>query len=394
MGRSVSVILFCVSYVYPTPQIYNFSTMTTAEVPSKHKALVYDEPGKISTKIEEIDTPKPGVGEVLVRLTHSGVCHSDMGVMTNSWAWLPAPTAKGQVGGHEGVGDIVAFGPGTESSSLKKGDRVGIKWLASACTNCPACRAGADASCASGKISGYYTPGTFQQYALAPAHYVTPIPDGLASDVAAPMLCGGVTVYSALKKSGAQPGDWVVIPGGGGGLGHLALQIGARGMGFRMIGIDMGEKERLAKDCGAEVFIDLGKYSRDEDGTKKLAEDVKAATGGVGAAAVVVCTASNAAYAPGLSFLKFRGTLVCVGVPEGKAVPIATADPATMLVSELRIVGSAVGNRKDAIDTLDMAARGIVKTHFETQPMNKLTEVFERMDKGKLQGRVVLDLSG
>jgi alcohol dehydrogenase, propanol-preferring len=75
--------------------------MATTEIPSRHKALVYDEPGKISTKIEEIETPKPGVGEVLVRLTHSGVCHSDMGVMTNSWSWLPAPTQKGQVGGHE-----------------------------------------------------------------------------------------------------------------------------------------------------------------------------------------------------------------------------------------------------------------------------------------------------
>jgi len=368
--------------------------MASVQVPSRHKAVVYDNPGSISTKVEEVDTPKPGVGEVLINLTHSGVCHSDMGVMANSWAWLPAPTQKGQIGGHEGVGSVAAFGPGAESSGLKIGDRVGIKWLSSACGNCQPCLLGADACCTSAKISGYYTPGTFQQYALAPAHYVTPIPDSLPSDAAAPMLCGGVTVYSALCKSGARPGDWVVIPGAGGGLGHLALQIGARGMGFRMIGIDMGEKERLAKDCGAEVFIDLGKYSRDDDGTKKLAEDVKAATGGVGAAAVVVCTASNAAYAQGLSFLKFRGTLVCVGVPEGKAVPIATADPATMLVSELRIVGSAVGNRKDAIDTLDMAARGIVKTHFETQPMNKLTEVFERMDKGKLQGRVVLDLSG
>lgn len=140
-------------------------------------------------------------------------------------------------------------------------------------------------------------------------------------------------------------------------MGHLALQIGARGMGFRMIGIDMGEKEQLVKDCGAEVFIDLGKYSRDDEGTAKLVDDVKAATGGVGAAAVVVCTASNAAYAQALSFLRYRGTLVCVGVPEGKMVPIATADPATLLAAEKRIVGSAVGNRKDAIDTLELASR-------------------------------------
>ena len=127
--------------------------MATAEVPSKHKAIVYDDPGKISTKIEEIDTPKPGVGEVLVHLTHSGVCHSDMGIMTNSWAWLPAPTQKGQVGGHEGVGEIAALGDGCESLQVKVGQRVGIKWIAYACANCAPCLAGYDASCLSAKIS-------------------------------------------------------------------------------------------------------------------------------------------------------------------------------------------------------------------------------------------------
>ncbi|KAJ4504418.1 hypothetical protein HRR80_008500 [Exophiala dermatitidis] len=368
--------------------------MASVAVPSRHKALVYDNPGKLSAKIEEIETPKPGVGEVLVNLTHSGVCHSDYGVMTNAWSTLPFPTPKNQVGGHEGVGKVAALGPGTEGSGLKIGDRVGIKWIASACGNCIPCLEGADANCTSAKISGYYTPGTFQQYALAPAHYVTPVPEGLPSDIAAPMMCGGVTVFSALAKSGAKPGDWVVIPGSGGGLGHLALQIGSRGMGFRMIGIDMGEKEKLSRDCGAEVFFDLSKYSRDDTGTNRLVDDVKAATGGFGASAVVVCTASNVAYAQGLRFLKFRGTLVCVGVPEGAPVAIASANPGAILTQELRIVGSAVGNRMDAIDTLAMAARGVVKTHIEVQPMDKLTEVFERMEQGKLQGRVVLDLSG
>jgi alcohol dehydrogenase, propanol-preferring len=103
-------------------------------------------------------------------------------------------------------------------------------------------------------------------------------------------------------------------PGSGGGLGHLALQIGARGMGLRMIGIDHGSKEKLSKECGAEAFFDVTKYSG-QDGDKKLAEDVKAATGGLGAASVVVCTASNKAYGQALSFLKFRGSVVCVGVP-------------------------------------------------------------------------------
>ena len=114
---------------------------------------------------------------------------------------------------------------------------------------------------------------------------------------------------------------------------------------------------------------------------------------GMGAAAVVMCTASNAAYGQALDFLKFGGTLVCVGVPEGDPVPIAGAYPGALLIQEKRIVGSAVGNRKDAMETMNLAARGVVKTHYTLEPMSKLTEVFHKMDKMQLQGRVVLDLS-
>lgn len=106
-----------------------------------------------------------------------------------------------------------------------------------------------------------------------------------------------------------------------------------------------------------------------------------------------MCTAANAAYGQGLGFLRFGGTLVCVGVPEGTPVPIAGADPGTLIVQEKRIVGSAVGNRKDAIETMNMAARGVIKTHFSVEPMSSLTEVFEKMDKMQLKGRVVIDLT-
>jgi propanol-preferring alcohol dehydrogenase len=135
------------------------------------------------------------------------------------------------------------------------------------------------------------------------------------------------------------------------------------------------------------------KYSRDNEGSAKLAEDVKKATGGPGAAAVVACPSSNTAYGQGLDFLKFNGTMVAVGIPEGDVQPIANAHPAKFIGQQLNVVGSAVGNRKEAIETMDMAARGIVKTHFKREKMDKLTDVFEAMDEGKLHGRVVLDLS-
>lgn len=218
------------------------------------------------------------------------MCHSDFGIMTNSWAALPFPTPASQVGGHEGVGHVVSFGPGTEAlTSIKLNDRVGIKWISAVCGTCPACLAGHDGVCFNQKISGYMTPGTFQQYVVSQATYVTPIPDNLDSAAAAPMLCAGVTVYSALRKSNTVSGEWVVLLGAGGGLGHLAVQIASRGMGLRVIGVDQGSKQDLVRESGAEVFVDHTK--------ENVEERVKEVTGGLGAHAVLVLTAANGAYA-------------------------------------------------------------------------------------------------
>ncbi|KAL3471361.1 hypothetical protein BJX99DRAFT_263381 [Aspergillus californicus] len=194
---------------------------------------------------------------------------------------------------------------------------------------------------------------------------------------------------------------------GTGGLGHLALQMGARGMGFRMIvscqlrdpdmntdedkALDFGDKADFAAECGAEAYIDLSKY---ESESQPLAAEVKKRTpNGLGAAAVLVCTAANEAYAQALSLLRFNGMLICIGVPEGKPVPIATAFPATLIAQELQIVGSVVGNRADATETMQMAARGLVKTRVAIQPMDSLMDVFQKMNSRTLTGRVVLDLT-
>jgi len=359
--------------------------MADISIPKTYKAAIYDEPGKISTKIVDLDTPEPGPGEVLINLTHSGVCHSDLGVMTKTWAGLKHPTQPGQVGGHEGVGRVVKLGPGAELSGIKLHDRVGVKWLSAICGACAACLAGHDGVCFSQKVSGYYTPGTFQQYVLGPANYVTPIPEALASDLAAPLLCAGVTVYSALRKSGALGGEWVVLLGAGGGLGHLAVQLAARGLGLRVIGVDQGSKRDLVLECGADVFIDHT--------SQNVAEEVLKVTDGLGAKSVLVLTAANGAYASATTLLRFGGSLVCVGLPEGEMRPIATAFPQLLIAKELKIVGVAVGNRLDAIETLRFAERGILKTHFRTAKMEELTHVFEEMHRGELQGRVVLELS-
>ncbi|KAE8375820.1 chaperonin 10-like protein [Aspergillus bertholletiae] len=365
---------------------------SSVEIPQQHKAAVYDKPGSVSTNVQLVDTPEPQLGQVLINLTHSGVCHSDFGVMTNSWKALPFPTQEGQVGGHEGVGVVVKLGPGCDNSQVKVGDRVGVKWIASVCGTCLPCLSGSDGLCLNGKISGYYTPGTFQQYVLGPIDYVTPIPDGVPSELAAPMLCAGVTVYAALKRSKAQPGDFVVISGAGGGLGHLATQIGSRGLGLRIIGVDHGSKAELVKENGAEAFVDITQFPKDDNGAA-IGQHIKSLTNGHGAHAVIVCTASNIAYAQAIPMLRFNGSLICVGIPEGDLVPIATASPGPLVFKQIKIEGSAVGNRRDALEVLDFVARGIIMPHVRTEKLEKLTSVFEDMHCGKLNGRVVIDLA-
>lgn len=221
---------------------------------------------------------------------------------------------------------------------------------------------------------------------LGPANYVTPIPDGLDSAAAAPLLCAGVTVYSALRKTNAVSGNYVIIMGAGGGLGHLAVQYGAKGIGHRIIGIDHSSKKELALESGAEHFIPV-------DGTEDLSEAVKAVTGGLGAHAVVVCTAHKGAYDVSCDLLRFGGRVVCVGIPENDDTPIKSAQPSAFVAKSIQVVGSAVGTRKEAIEAIEFAARGVIKTHYRVEKMDKLNDVFKEMEQQKLQGRVVLDLS-
>lgn len=230
-------------------------------------------------------------------------------------------------------------------------------------------------------------PGTFQQYVVSSAFYVTPIPDELDSALAAPMLCAGITVYTALKRSDAQPGQWVVISGAGGGLGHIACQLGSRGMSFRIIGVDHGSKEALVRESGAEEFIDVTKFN-----DKTIVEETRRLTRGKGASAAISCTGNNRAYAQALGMLTDGGTLICAGVPEGEPMEIEGALPSTMIAKCLTIRGVSMGNKRDAIDIMDFAARGVVKTYNRIEKMENLTQVFEEMSEQRLMGRVVLDL--
>lgn len=195
------------------------------------------------------------------------------------------------------------------------------------------CLRGGETSCELGTISGYFTPGTFQQYCVSSAQYVTPIPQGIDLAGAAPLMCGGVSVYAALKRAKTHIGDWVLISGAGGGLGHLAIQY-ARAFGARVLAVDSASKENFCRELGAEAFLNFAEYKTDDG----MIAAVKEITNG-GANSVLMCAASNKAYSQAIYFLGFRGTVICLGVPGGDPEPIGGALVGYMVQQELSIFG-------------------------------------------------------
>ncbi|KAH7007527.1 hypothetical protein EDB80DRAFT_777985 [Ilyonectria destructans] len=166
------------------------------------------------------------------------------------------------------------------------------------------------------------------------ARYLTPIPDKLSSKVAAPMLYAGMTSYAALRKSNTKPGDWMVMSGVSGSVGHLVTQLAAKAFGQRVIGIDQASKGDVVKQSGAEVFLDIMKVGQD------IPAEVKRYSEGLG---VIVCAASNIACAQGVDFLRPGGTMIGIGMPSGDPTPIATAMPSLIIQKQLKTFGSILG---------------------------------------------------
>lgn len=318
-------------------------------------------------------------GEALVRVIYTGVCHTDLHAMLGDW---PLDNKLPLVGGHEGAGVVVALGEGADQF-VKVGDRVGIKWIATSCLNCSFCRTGAEPNCPHAQCSGFSVDGSFQKYAVSYANHLSIIPDALPLDQAAPILCAGVTVYKALKEAQLIPGQYVAIPGAGGGLGHLAIQY-AVAAGYRVIAIDTGaDKKQLCESLGAEKFIDFKT-------SKSLVDDIKAATpDGFGPQAAVVAASGAAAYEQALDYIRPRGVLVAVGLPGNTDI---RANVFFTVFRSVRVVGSYVGNRQDAQEALEIAASGKVRTHFKTLGLSQLPQVYDDMQSGKIAGRIVLDI--
>jgi D-arabinose 1-dehydrogenase-like Zn-dependent alcohol dehydrogenase len=232
--------------------------------------------------------------------------------------------------------------------------------------------------CVNRKITGIDFDGGYAEYIIAPALALAAIPDELPAEEAGPFMCAGVTVYNALRNSGARAGDVVAVQGIG-GLGHLGIQY-ARQMGFQTVALGRGsDKEPLAKKLGAHRYVD-------SNVTDTVAELQK-----LGGARVILATAPSAKA--------ISGVVDGLGVNGNLLVPAAPGDPLTINVISLimgrrSVSGCYSGTARDSQDTLEFSAQNGVHPMIEKYPLSKVAEAYEQMHSGKVRFRVVLTMGG
>lgn len=340
-------------------------------LPQTMKAAVVHEFGK-PLSIKDVAVPRPDSGQILVQVVACGVCHTDLHAIEGDW---PVKPNLPFIPGHEAAGYVAAVG--SDVTFLKEGDRVGVPWLHSACGLCEYCLTGWETLCQQQQNTGYSVDGGFAEYVLAPAAYVGHIPDGLDFTEAAPILCAGVTTYKGLKETDTKPGDWVVIVGAG-GLGHVAVQY-AKAMGLHVAAVDISdEKLDLAKSLGAELTVNAA----EKDPATIIQNQIGGAHG------VLVTAVSPKIFRQSIDMLRRGGTCSLVGLPPGD-FPTPIFD---VVIKRLTVRGSIVGTRKDLQESLQFAAEGKVKPITETQPLDAINDVFDRLKRGQVNGRVVLNL--
>jgi uncharacterized zinc-type alcohol dehydrogenase-like protein len=312
------------------------------------------------------DPGKLGAREVEIAITHCGICHSDIHLISNDWGISQFPF----IPGHEIIGTVAALG--SEVRSLELGQRVGLGWQSNSCGECEWCMRGQENLCAASEGTCVHRHGGYADRVRANARFVVPIPDALASEQTAPLLGGGITVYNPMRIYRVNPSSRVGIVGIG-GLGHLAIQF-ARVFGAHVTAFSTTlAKEEEARALGAHHFV----HSRESKAMKEVAGSID-----------FILTTVNADQDWGtyVQSLRPNGSLWFVGVPPS---PVTTH--AFPLVSGQRTIGgSPVGSPFQLREMLDVAARHGIKATTESFPMDKANEAIDKVKKGKVRYRAVL----
>ncbi|RLN55987.1 hypothetical protein BBJ29_007308 [Phytophthora kernoviae] len=326
--------------------------------------------------------PRPlGSEDVEIKISHCGICGSDVHTLDSGWGPTPYPC----VAGHEIVGEVTTIG--TNVKNLAVGNRVGVGAQAWACLNrdpndnCRDCADGEDAVCDQSvfTINAAYKDGSRQQggfadYVRVDNNYAFKIPEALPSDVAAPLLCAGATVFTPLKQEGVKAGDRVGVIGIG-GLGHIAIQF-IRALGATPIAFSRSaNKEQEIRSLGAEEFYNLSDP-----------EDQKKAAGSVDFL-LLTADAADMPYDLYLGLVRKRGTFIMVGLPPDQV----KITPWFLVPRAVRVRGSAIGSIADIKDMLELAAKTGVRPIIQKLPMTKVNEGLDMVRDSHVRYRVVLE---
>ncbi|MGW5480369.1 alcohol dehydrogenase catalytic domain-containing protein [Streptomyces sp. NPDC004008] len=332
----------------------------------------FEATGVHNLRLVERDLVDPAPGHVRVRVEACGVCHSDVLAVEG----LRTDPSSPVVPGHEIVGLIDAVGAGV--TAWRPGDRVGIGFLNGHCGECERCRRGDFVNCLHQEQTGTTVDGGYAEVAYARASGLVRVPDDMPAADAAPLLCAGLTTFTAFQQAPIRAGALVAVQGIG-GLGHLALQY-ARSLGYRVAAIARGrEKEKLARELGAHEYID------------SAVTDPGTALADLGGAAAIVATASSGtSMNPLVRGLAPGGSLVVVGAAPD---PLTVATP-DLIFGTRRIVGSLTGSSIENEDNLAFSLAHGIRPSIETMPFAQAMDGYERMLSGNARFRVVLDIAG
>ena len=311
------------------------------------------------------DSPRIGEYDVRVSITHCGLCHTDIHGIDDYYGITDYPF----VPGHEIVGYVSALGSAV--SGLNEGDRIGIGWQGRSCMQCEWCLRGEEQLCQDIVKAGTWTPyGGFSSSISVDSRFAYPLPDTMPAEVAAVLMCAGITVYSPLKLYAKQSSQKICIIGVG-GLGHLAIQF-AHALGYEVTAISSSPaKKEQALAFGADHFID----SADQASLRQVEFGFD----------LLLCTADGEMrWEPLLEILKKKATLVLVGFPR------VAFNPTDLVAHQLSIAGSFLGNRATMREMLSFAQTHNIKPWVELMPMSKVNEAIQRMKQNKARYRIVL----
>jgi uncharacterized zinc-type alcohol dehydrogenase-like protein len=304
--------------------------------------------------------------EVEIRISHCGVCHSDLHLISNDWGISQYPF----IPGHEIIGMVSAVGVGVKK--LEVGQRVGVGWQSNSCGLCEWCTQGLENLCPTAEGTCVHRHGGYADSVRVNARFAIPIPEAMSSEGAAPLLCGGITVYNPMRSHGINPSSRVGVVGIG-GLGHMALQF-ARVFGAEVTAFSSSEaKEEEARALGAHFFVN----TRESKEMREVAGKFD-----------FILTTINADqdWMTYIQALRPTGTLCFVGVP-----PSPISVHAFPLISGVRtITGSPIGSPHRIREMMDVAARHGVKAQTERFPMAKVNEAIAKVKKNKVRYRAVL----